>query len=103
MSKLRMMIGSVCLVFLCSCFHLKGSDKNIFNTLLGYLHLSSSNTTELHVKNIETTTEMEPVIVLGGGVAGLTAALYLSQANIPCTLIEGPKPGGALAQSHSLS
>ncbi|MFA6527702.1 MAG: FAD-dependent oxidoreductase, partial [Candidatus Babeliales bacterium] len=43
-----------------------------------------------------------PVIILGGGIAGLTSALYCSQANIPCLVIEGPKPGGALSQSHSV-
>lgn len=43
-----------------------------------------------------------PAVVVGGGIAGLTAANYLLQANIPCLLIEGPKPGGALAQSSSV-
>ncbi|MCB9492679.1 MAG: FAD-dependent oxidoreductase [Epsilonproteobacteria bacterium] len=43
-----------------------------------------------------------PAVVLGGGIAGLTAAVYLTQANIPTLVIEGPKPGGALAQSHSV-
>lgn len=43
-----------------------------------------------------------PVIILGGGIAGLTSALYCAQANIPCLVIEGPKPGGALSQSHSV-
>ncbi|QQR48840.1 FAD-dependent oxidoreductase [bacterium] len=42
-----------------------------------------------------------PVVVLGGGVAGFTAANYLVQANIPTVVLEGPKPGGALAQSPS--
>lgn len=43
-----------------------------------------------------------PAIVLGGGVAGLTAANYLAQAQIPCVVIEGKKPGGALVQSDSV-
>src|SRR5688572_30326104 len=43
-----------------------------------------------------------PVAILGGGSAGLTAGVYVSQANIPCTLSEGPKALGALAQSHSV-
>jgi len=43
-----------------------------------------------------------PVLILGGGVAGLTAANYCAQANIPCIVIEGSKPGGALAQSDSV-
>lgn len=45
---------------------------------------------------------IKPVVVIGGGVAGLTAANYLLQANIPCLLLEGAKPGGALAQSDSV-
>ena len=47
--------------------------------------------------------EIYPVIVVGGGIAGLTAANYLCQANIPNILIEGGKPGGALAQSDSVT
>ena len=47
-------------------------------------------------------TKAHPVIILGGGIGGLTAALYCSQANIPCLVIEGQKPGGALSQSHSV-
>jgi thioredoxin reductase (NADPH) len=43
-----------------------------------------------------------PVVVLGGGIAGLTSAVYLSQAGITCVVIEGPKPGGSLSQSHSV-
>ncbi len=43
-----------------------------------------------------------PVVILGGGIAGLTAAIYLTQANIPTIVIEGPKPGGALSQSHGV-
>lgn len=43
-----------------------------------------------------------PAVVLGGGVAGLTAANYLAQAHIPCIVIEGKKPGGALMQSDSV-
>lgn len=45
---------------------------------------------------------IKPVVVIGGGVAGLTAANYLMQANIPCLILEGSKPGGALAQSDSV-
>ena len=45
---------------------------------------------------------IKPVVIVGGGVAGLTAANYLLQANIPCIVLEGPKPGGALAQSDSV-
>lgn len=46
--------------------------------------------------------DVMPVVVLGGGIAGLTSAIYLAQANIPVLVIEGPKPGGALSQSHAV-
>lgn len=63
---------------------------------------SEKSIAQLHLKNIRVDETITPAIVLGGGIAGLTAALYLAQANIPCTVIEGAKPGGALAQSHSV-
>jgi thioredoxin reductase (NADPH) len=46
--------------------------------------------------------EVYPVVVLGGGVGGLTSSLYLSRAGIPPLVIEGPKPGGAITQSPSV-
>ena len=50
----------------------------------------------------KTTDPIHQVVILGGGVGGLTAALYCLQAQIPTLVIEGNKPGGALAQSHSV-
>lgn len=86
---------------------MRNGKSNIFLLLVVILSMSGCVSSEKnsiskpHVKNIslEMTT---PVIILGGGIAGLTAALYVSQANIPCIVIEGAKPGGALAQSHSV-
>ncbi|MEI8301488.1 MAG: FAD-dependent oxidoreductase, partial [Chlamydiota bacterium] len=38
-------------------------------------------------------------VIIGGGIGGLTSALYLSRAGVSPLVIEGDKPGGALAQS----
>lgn len=49
-----------------------------------------------------TADEVYPVAIVGGGIGGLTAGIYLGRANVKNLIIEGPKPGGALAQSPSV-
>jgi thioredoxin reductase (NADPH) len=41
--------------------------------------------------------EIENVIILGSGCAGLTAAIYAGRANLKPLLVEGSSPGGQLA------
>ncbi|MBS3904884.1 MAG: FAD-dependent oxidoreductase [Simkania sp.] len=43
--------------------------------------------------------EIQEAVVLGGGIGGLTSALYLSRANLHPLVITGQQPGGALTQS----
>ncbi len=43
-----------------------------------------------------------PVVILGGGMGGLTSALYLARAGIRPCLIEGQVPGGLITQSKGV-
>ena len=43
-----------------------------------------------------------PIVILGGGVAALTAAVQVSQAGFQPVIITGPSPGGIIVQSHSI-
>lgn len=43
-----------------------------------------------------------PVLILGGGVGALTAALYISRAGMTALVVEGDQPGGLLMQSASV-
>ncbi len=56
----------------------------------------------LDISNITFDENTIPVVILGGGIAGLMSAVYFSQADIPCMIIEGPTPGGALSLSQSV-
>ncbi len=43
-----------------------------------------------------------PAVVLGGGVGGMTASVYLAMANVKTLLVQGSMPGGLLTQSLSV-
>lgn len=43
-----------------------------------------------------------PVVILGGGVAALTAAIQATQAGVQPLVVTGSSPGGIITQSHSV-
>ena len=43
---------------------------------------------------------MYPLVIIGSGVAGLTAAIEAGQGGIPPLLLEGDSPGGSFVQSN---
>lgn len=54
------------------------------------------------VPSLSTEIEERPVIILGSGVAALTAATYLARAGIPPLILTGPTVGGTITQSHNV-
>ena len=44
--------------------------------------------------------EEHPVIILGSGVAAMTAATYLARGGVTPVIITGPSIGGTITQSH---
>jgi thioredoxin reductase (NADPH) len=67
-----------------------------------YLCAEVTKEVSFDISNITFDENTVPVVILGGGIAGLMAAVYFSQADIPCIIIEGPTPGGALSLSQSV-
>ena len=76
----------------------------IFFLLTGCLRFSSKDNKlqNLNAANITFDQQTYPVIILGGGIAGLTTSIYMAQANIDSVLIEGPTPGGAITKAYNV-
>jgi len=64
--------------------------------------LSPERVAELKSKIKKTETHYETVI-LGGGPAGLAAAIYLGQAKVKTALIDQSMPGGQISITHKVS
>lgn len=52
--------------------------------------------------NLPQETPVYPCVILGGGIGGLTAALYLARSGMQPIVLSGQRPGGLLTQSHSV-
>lgn len=74
----------------------------VMTIVSGWFKFGSFNNEKLSALNVTFDDQTYPLVILGGGMAGLTAADYCAQANVPCIIIEGPMPGGALGQAHSI-
>ncbi len=76
------------------------SPRGIMKKFLLCLHLLILPlTTALRAEVVE---EEHPVVILGGGVAALTSAVYLSRAGMTPVVITGPSIGGTITQSHNV-
>ena len=72
--------------------------------LFGCLRFSESKNAlaSFDLSTVEMDEQTFPVIIFGGGFGGLTAGIYLRQANVPAILLEGEKEGGTITMSHSV-
>lgn len=64
--------------------------------------ITAERATELKAKIIPVETDVD-VAILGGGPAGLTAGIYLAQAQLNAVLIDTALPGGYVATTHQVS
>jgi thioredoxin reductase (NADPH) len=58
--------------------------------------------TSLQASKVVFDADTYPAVVLGGGMGGMTAGVYLAMANIKTLLVQGTMPGGLLTQSLSV-
>lgn len=53
--------------------------------------------------NVKMTEKNYDVVIIGAGVAGMTAAIYLKRSGINCLLIEGAIPGGQVVKTNTIT
>ena len=77
----------LCLVFLIGCikFGISQDELKAFN-----------------IEQVKFDQNTYPVVILGGGIGGLTSAVYSTQANFNTIVLQGETPGGALTLSPSV-
>ncbi|MCF7899217.1 thioredoxin [Candidatus Babeliales bacterium] len=77
----------LCLIFLLGClkFSVENNDLKAFD-----------------INQVNFDDQTYPIAILGSGIGGLTASIYLAQANIETFLVQGDLPGGALTMSQSV-
>lgn len=77
----------LCCFFLVGCLKVQSEEQNLNN---------------FDLTNITIDQKTHPVVILGGGIAGLTASIYMAQANITPLVLQGPTPGGSITKSDSV-
>lgn len=93
-----MLLSMVVAYFFFTSIHTTRRQYTLAALSLGVERGAPHNNTSPHSLPVGT----YPAVVIGGGVGGLTSALYLSMASIPTLLVEGPLAGGLLTQSLSV-
>ncbi len=58
---------------------------------------STTSSNLLHISKIKKTHSLVPVVIIGSGCAGWSAAIYASRGGVSTLVIEGPKRGGQLS------
>lgn len=67
-----------------------------------FIWLSLLITTNASLLRAEVIEEEHPVVILGGGIAAMTAGTYLARGGIPPVILTGPVIGGMITQSHNV-